>query len=122
MVTGFDVPSLAMMYIDKPLQKHTLIQTISRVNRVFKGKDKGLVVDYIGIKNDMMEAVKRYGSPQESPIDELNISLAYSSNHLKLIDDLLVNFNAEKFYNGEPLERLNCLNNAAEYIQSGKEL
>ena len=121
-ITGFDVPSLAMMYIDKPLQKHTLIQTISRVNRVFKGKDKGLVVDYIGIKNDMMEAVKRYGSPQESPIDELNISLGIFRNHLKLIDDLLVNFNAEKFYNGEPLERLNCLNNAAEYIQSGKEL
>ena len=121
-ITGFDVPSLAVMYIDKPLQKHTLIQTISRVNRVFEGKDKGLVVDYIGIKNDMMEAVKRYGSPQESPIDELNISLGIFRNHLKLIDELLVNFNAEKFYNGEPLERLNCLNNAAEYIQSGKEL
>lgn len=121
-ITGFDVPSLAVMYIDKPLQQHTLIQTISRVNRVFKGKDKGLVVDYIGIKNEMMEAVKRYGSPQESPIDELNISLGIFRNHLKLIDDFLVNFNAEKFYNGEPLERLNCLNNAAEYIQSGKEL
>lgn len=121
-ITGFDVPSLAVMYIDKPLQKHTLIQTISRVNRVFEGKDKGLVVDYIGIKNDMMEAVKRYGSPQESLIDELNISLGIFRNHLKLIDELLVNFNAEKFYNGEPLERLNCLNNAAEYIQSGKEL
>ena len=121
-ITGFDVPSLAVMYIDKPLQKHTLIQTISRVNRVFEGKDKGLVVDYIGIKDEMMEAVKRYGSLQESPIDEINISLGIFRNHLKLIDDLLINFNAEKFYNGEPLERLNCLNNAAEYIQTGKEL
>lgn len=52
-ITGFDVPSLAVMYIDKPLQKHTLIQTISRVNRVFDGKDMGLVVDYIGIKQDL---------------------------------------------------------------------
>lgn len=121
-ITGFDVPSLAVMYIDKPLQKHTLIQTISRVNRVFEGKDKGLVVDYIGIKDEMMEAVKRYGNPQESPIDELNISLGIFRNHLKLIDDLLINFNAEKFYIGEPLERLNCLNNAAEYIQAGREL
>ena len=59
-ITGFDVPSLAVMYIDKPLQKHTLVQTISRVNRVFEGKDKGLVVDYIGIKDNMMEALKRY--------------------------------------------------------------
>ena len=121
-ITGFDVPSLAVMYIDKPLQKHTLIQTISRVNRVFDGKDKGLVVDYLGIKNDMLEAVKRYGSPQESPIDELNITLGIFRNHLALIDELLSGFNATKFYVGEPLERLNCLNAAAEYVQMSKEL
>lgn len=121
-ITGFDVPSLAVMYIDKPLQKHTLIQTISRVNRVFDGKDKGLVVDYIGIKNDMLEAVKKYGSPQESPVDELNISLGIFRNHLALIDELLVDFNASKFYCGTPLERLNCLNYAAEYVQTGKEM
>ena len=121
-ITGFDVPSLAVMYIDKPLQKHTLIQTISRVNRVFDGKDKGLVVDYIGIKNDMMEAVKKYGSPQECPVDELNITLGIFRNHLAMIDELLVGFNATKFYTGEPLERLNCLNNAAEYVQSSKEM
>lgn len=121
-ITGFDVPSLAVMYIDKPLQKHTLIQTISRVNRVFEGKDKGLVVDYIGIKQDMLEAVKKYGSPQESPIDELSISLAVFRNHLALIDELIIGFNATKFYSGEPLERLLCLDMAAEYVQSGKEL
>lgn len=121
-ITGFDVPSLAVMYIDKPLQKHSLIQTISRVNRVFDGKDKGLVVDYIGIKNDMLEAVKKYGGPLESPIDELNISLSIFRNHLALIDDLLNGFNATKFYNGEPLERLLCLNMGAEYVQTGREL
>lgn len=121
-ITGFDVPSLAVMYIDKPLQKHTLIQTISRVNRVFDGKDKGLVVDYIGIKNDMLEAIKRYGGPQESPIDELNISIGIFRNHLALIDELLVTFNASKFYSGTPLERLNCLNAAAEYVQTSKEM
>lgn len=121
-ITGFDVPSLAVMYIDKPLQKHTLIQTISRVNRVFDGKDKGLVVDYIGIKNDMLEAINRYGGPQESPIDELNISLGIFRNHLALIDELLVNFDASKFYCGTPLEQLNCLNAAAEYVQISKEM
>lgn len=121
-ITGFDVPSLAVMYIDKPLQKHTLIQTISRVNRVFEGKDKGLVVDYIGIKEDMLEAVKKYGSPQESPIDELHISLAVFRNHLALIDELLNSFNATKFYCGEPLERLLCLDMAAEYVQTSKEM
>lgn len=121
-ITGFDVPSLAVMYIDKPLQKHTLIQTISRVNRVFDGKDKGLVVDYIGIKNDMLEAVKKYGGPQESPVDELNISLSIFRNHLALIDELLVDFNATKFHTGTPLERLNCLNAAAEYVQMKKAM
>ena len=121
-ITGFDVPSLAVMYIDKPLQKHTLIQTISRVNRVFDGKDKGLVVDYIGIKTDMLEAIKKYGGPQESPIDELNISLGIFRNHLALIDELLVDFDATKFHTGTPLERLNCLNAAAEYVQIKKEM
>ena len=122
-ITGFDVPSLAVMYIDKPLQKHTLIQTISRVNRVFEGKDKGLVVDYIGIKNDMLEAVKKYGSSQDSPVvDELSISLTIFRNHLALVEDLLSGFNADKFYYGNPLERLMCLNQAAEYTQASKKM
>lgn len=120
-ITGFDVPSLAVMYIDKPLQKHTLIQTISRVNRVFEGKDKGLVVDYIGIKEDMLEAIKKYGGPQESPIDELKISLQVFRNHLALIDAIMHSFNAKKFFEGEPLERLVCLNHAAEFVQMSKE-
>ena len=61
-ITGFDVPCLDTMYIDKPLQQHTLIQTISRVNRVYPGKDKGLVVDYIGIKNNLNTALKIYAT------------------------------------------------------------
>lgn len=120
-ITGFDIPSLAVMYIDKPLQKHTLIQTISRVNRVYAGKDKGLIVDYIGIKEDMLEAVKKYGQGGESPIDELAVSIAVFRNHIDLIDSLLANFNATKFFVGTPIERLNCLNLAAEYVQSNKE-
>jgi len=120
-ITGFDVPSLAVMYIDKPLQKHTLIQTISRVNRVFEGKKSGLVVDYIGIKENMLKAAKQYGSPQESPIDELNVSLSIFRNHLSLIDDLFIGFDSSRFYNGNPTERLLCLNLAAEFIQTSKK-
>lgn len=121
-ITGFDVPSLAVMYIDKPLQKHTLIQTISRVNRVFEGKDKGLVVDYIGIWNNMLEAVKKYGDIEENPIDEMNVSLGIFRNHLAMLDELLINFDADKFFTGTPLERLDCLNMAAEHIQLKKEM
>lgn len=119
-LTGFDVPSLAVMYIDKPLQKHTLIQTISRVNRVYPGKNRGLVVDYIGFKKEMLEAVKSYGGDQ-SPVDELKVTLEIFRNHLDLIEKLLCNFDASRFFHGDPYERLLCLNDAVEYVQTSKE-
>jgi type I restriction enzyme R subunit len=59
-LTGFDIPFLDSIYIDKPIRQHNLIQTISRVNRKFKGKNKGLVVDYIGIKKQMNLALAKY--------------------------------------------------------------
>ena len=121
-ITGFDVPSLAVMYIDKPLQKHTLVQTISRVNRVFEGKDKGIVVDYIGIKQDMLEAVKKYGGKQENPVDELEITLGIFRNHLALLDELMAGFDSSAFYAENPLVRLDCLNYAVEYVQSQNEM
>lgn len=120
-ITGFDVPSLAVMYIDKPLQKHTLIQTISRVNRNFEGKEQGIVVDYIGIKNAMMEAIKLYGNDDETPVDDIKVSLSVLRNHIKLLDNILHGFNASDFYQGQSLARLHCLNLAAEYVQAKKE-
>ena len=120
-ITGFDVPSLAVMYIDKPLQRHTLVQTISRVNRVFEGKDRGLVVDYIGIRDNMMKALKTYGGDDTGSIDELTITLGIFRNHLALIDELMVDFDARRFHTGEPIERLACLNEAAEYVQLSKD-
>ena len=116
-ITGFDVPSLEVMYIDKPVQRHTLIQTISRVNRVFEGKDSGLVVDYIGIKSNLDKAIKQYGGPIDTPIDELEVSLSIFRNELALIDDLMYGFDATRFHRGTPLERLYCLNDAVEFIQ-----
>ena len=59
-ITGFDVPCLTYLYNDKPIQKHTLVQTISRVNRKYPGKDFGYIIDYIGIRGNMMEAMKQY--------------------------------------------------------------
>ena len=77
-LTGFDVPSLDTMYLDKPVHAHTLIQTISRVNRVYEGKDKGLVVDYIGIKTNMNESIKKYtgGREKELENDEQAVKIA----------------------------------------------
>ena len=59
-LTGFDAPSLHTIYIDKPMRGHSLMQAIARVNRVFKEKDGGLVVDYIGIGHELQEALKQY--------------------------------------------------------------
>ena len=67
-ITGFDVPCLTMLYNDKPLSKHTLIQTISRVNRRYGTKEFGFIIDYIGIREEMKKAMKKYGGdvgPQE---------------------------------------------------------
>nr|WP_202799697.1 type I restriction enzyme endonuclease domain-containing protein [Parascardovia denticolens] len=121
-ITGFDVPSLFVIYIDKPLQHHTLIQTISRVNRVFDGKDKGLVVDYIGIKENMMKTLKTYGGDDQGSIDQLSVTLGIFRNHLAMVDDLTSDFDATRFIVGKPLERLDCPNDAAEYVQASKEM
>ncbi len=120
-ITGFDVPSLAVMYIDKPIQRHSLIQTISRVNRIYPGKFRGLIVDYIGIKNEMEQALKQFGGPQESPVDRLEQSLDIVRNHLSLLHDLFVGFDAQPFFNGKPVERLRCLSEASEFIMKQKE-
>lgn len=121
-ITGFDVPSLSVMYIDKPLKRHTLIQTISRVNRIYEGKDQGLVVDYIGIRKQMLQALKQYGSEQESPVEEIRTSLGILRNHLAMIKDLFTGFDDSDFHHGTPLDRLLCLNLAAEFIQTSTEL
>lgn len=121
-ITGFDVPSLAVMYNDKPLKKHTLIQTISRVNRVFEGKDHGLVVDYIGIRKAMLEALKMYDGDQGNPIDDLPVTLGIFRNQLAILDDMMAQFDASKFYNGTPAEKLLTLNDGAEFAQRTQEL
>ncbi len=120
-ITGFDVPSLSVMYIDKPLQKHTLIQTISRVNRVYPGKDQGLIVDYFGIRNEMLQAVKRYDKSIESPIKELKVSLGIFRNELSILKEIMTGFNSHLYYHGTPVERLYNLSEAAEYVQVNKE-
>ena len=122
-ITGFDVPSLDTMYVFKPLQKHTLIQTISRVNRVYPGKDKGLVVDYLGIKNNMNKALLQYGTgDEENPgIDTTEQSLIIVRDQLDLIRRLLKDFDYSGFNTGTPLQQLDVLNKTADYIIAAKE-
>lgn len=122
-ITGFDVPSLDTMYIDKPLQQHTLIQTISRVNRVFEGKDKGLVVDYIGIKSNLNTALKRYagGDQDETSIETIEQSIVLVKDQLDILRRMFHRFDYSQFTNGAPLQQLNTLNKGAEFIQTTKK-
>lgn len=121
-LTGFDVPELDTMYLDKPVQQHTLIQTISRVNRVCKGKDKGLIVDYIGIKNSMNFALKKYTDYKENNLEEIAESAVIVRDSLDVLDTIFRQFNTQPFFNGTALEQLECLNHAVEYVQITQEM
>ena len=123
-ITGFDAPCLDTMYIDKPLQKHTLIQTISRVNRVYEGKDKGLVVDYLGIKSNLNNALKQYagGGDMGENVETIEQSLTLVKDELDILRRMFAPFDYTKFTTGSPLEQLECLKNAAEFIQSTEKM
>ena len=121
-LTGFDVPFLDSIYIDKPIRQHNLIQTISRVNRKFEGKNKGLVVDYIGIKKAMNLALAKYNKGERENFEDIKESLIIVRNHLDLLAKIFYKFDSSKYFGGTPLEQLNALNMAAEFAQTTKEL
>ena len=122
-VTGFDVPFLDAIYIDKPIQQHSLIQTISRVNRVYEGKEMGLVVDYIGIKSNMNIAMKKYGAGiDDNNIEDIAKAVVIVKDQLDLLAKLLHNLDTTFFFKGTPLQKLQTLNRSAEYVQVTEEL
>ncbi len=121
-LTGFDVPELDTIYIDKPIQQHSLIQTISRVNRVCEGKDKGLIVDYIGIKKNMNIALKKYTNYESEEFEGIDKAITIVKDQLEILEQMFHNFNSHDFFLGSPVEQLACLNRAVEYVQLSEEL
>ena len=121
-LTGFDVPCLDSIYIDKPIQRHNLIQTISRVNRKFEDKNKGLVVDYIGIKTQMNLALKQYSEGDKDNFEDIAESLIIVRNHIDLLAKLFHTFDSTTYFKGTGLEQLKTLNKAAEFVQQTNEL
>ena len=122
-ITGFDVPCLDTMYCFKPLQMHTLIQTISRVNRNYPGKDKGLIVDYLGIKKKFNQAMKKYanGGQNETPVETIDNAVKLFKDELDLLRRMFTGFEYSRFFMGTPLEQLNALQMSAEHIQQTEE-
>lgn len=121
-LTGFDVPFLETIYIDKPVQQHSLIQTISRVNRKYEGKEIGLVVDYIGIKSNMNLALKKYSKVHGDDFEGIGEAVDIVKDQLNLLAMLFHPFDSNPYFTGTPLQKLNCLNLAAEYAQLTEEI
>ena len=119
-ITGFDVPALTYLYNDKPLEKHLLIQTISRVNRKYPGKSYGMIIDYIGIRDAMRQALKVYGgtgSVAPSPDDVAQAEQIFREL-LAILQRLLTDFDLSVFLqpDADPALRYQCLSRAAEYV------
>ena len=122
-ITGFDVDCLTYMYNDKPLQKHSLIQTISRVNRKYPNKDFGLIVDYIGIRDYMMEAMKIYGgcgggTSLAPSTDDIEQATTIFREHLEIIKSFFNGYDLTPFLNTDtdPATRYSLLAKAAEFV------
>jgi len=119
-ITGFSVDTLTYMYNDKPLKKHMLIQTISRVNRLYAGKDYGLIVDYIGIRDNMREAMKIYGGDNSvaPTADDVEQATGVFREELSILKDLFAGYDLMPFLdpNRDPAERYMLLAKTAEYV------
>jgi len=121
-LTGFDVPFLDTIYIDKPIKKHSLIQTISRVNRKFKEKNKGLVVDYIGIKKSMNLALAHYNKADAQNFEDIETSINITRDQLDILAKIFHKFDSSAYFTGSALQQLSCLNQAVEFVQTTSEL
>ncbi len=119
-LTGFDVPSLSTMYIYKQMRGHNLMQAIARVNRVFKGKEGGLVVDYIGIASELKKAMseytdrdkKKYGDP-----DVDNVVYPRFQEKLEICRDLFYGFDYSKFFGDSDLERSKVISSGVNFME-----
>jgi type I restriction enzyme R subunit len=116
-LTGFDAPCMHTMYVDKPMQGHGLMQAIARVNRVFRDKPAGLIVDYIGIAQNLKSALAQYSSRdrENTGIDEAE-AIAVMLEKVEIVRDMFHGFDYRSGLNGSPQERLAMMASAIEWI------
>ncbi len=125
-LTGFDAPSLHTMYIDKPMRSHGLMQAIARVNRVFKDKKGGLVVDYLGIAYELKKALSDYtesGGRGKTVLDK-DEAVALMLEKYELVAELFNGFDYKRFFTAPPREKMSIIPSAMEHVlkqENGKE-
>lgn len=116
-LTGFDVPSMHTMYIDKPMKGHNLMQAIARVNRVFKDKPGGLIVDYVGIAESLKEALKEYTeSDQAQTAIDTDKAVELLLLKYDVIQDMLYNLDYSKFNSEKKSERYYTISDTMDYV------
>ena len=116
-LTGFDVPALDTMYIDKPMKAHNLMQAIARVNRVFPGKSGGLVVDYIGLKRELFDALKTYSTRDQDKIQENDEAKTIALDILEILRNEFHSFDYEDFFGDSDKVRYDLIRDGAEFVQ-----
>lgn len=116
-LTGFDAPCMHTMYVDKPMQRHGLMQAIARVNRVFRDKPAGLIVDYIGIAQNLKSALQQYSRKDQEAtgIDEQQ-AIDVMRERYEIVRDMYHGFNYQDTLNGTPQQRLQTMAAAIEWI------
>ena len=116
-LTGFDVPCAHTLYLDKPMQGHGLMQAIARVNRVFKDKPSGLVVDYLGIADQLRKAVGTYGGRTgEKPGVPVELALQALEERFSIVRDMFHGFDYQGFFSTKAADRLSALSGGADHI------
>ncbi|MEK4715762.1 type I restriction endonuclease subunit R [Sporosarcina sp. FSL K6-5500] len=116
-LTGFDVPSMSTMYIDKPMRGHNLMQAIARVNRVFKDKPGGLIVDYIGIADSLKEALKQYtDSDRDTTGIDTSLAVDLLLEKFEVIQEMLYKHNYDKFHSEKATDRMKAITETMDFV------
>jgi len=117
-LTGFDVPCLHTMYVDKPMRGHNLMQAIARVNRVFKDKPGGLIVDYIGIASDLKTALATYTASggQGAPTLDQNEAVATLLEKFEIVEQMFTGFEYKKYFSSDTRQKLTTILEAQDHI------
>ena len=121
-LTGFDAPSLHTMYVDKPMRGHNLMQAIARVNRVYPGKDGGLVVSYLPLHTQLQEALQDYTEADRELAGKLQDDAArVMKEKYEIVKAMFHGFDYAPFFAQSPADRLTTLSNAVDFILQGRE-
>lgn len=120
-LTGFDVPSLATMYIDKPMRGHNLMQAIARVNRVYPDKEAGLIVDYIGMAAELKSALAQYTHRDQNKVPDLQVAYAVCMAKLEVMRDMFYGHNYDEFFGDSETKRLKAIADGVEFALTFSE-